>query len=268
MLYKIRLFLTGILVNLQFFTSIPINASLSLDQNQLKYALRTFPLLGLIQGGIYAAFLFGLQSFTPLTDLMMALFLWLLLIILSGGIHLDGWIDTSDAYFSYKDPEKRLAIMKDPRVGAFGVLSVIVFLFTRFIVLYELIQAAHLNALLFIIFIPFLGKMLLGVLLQLLPPARTDGMASFFQQGKSSSLFGVYAIYLVLIGACVTWLQISCLPAYVLFIGVTLITGFFIAKFITKNFIGLTGDTLGASSEGMELLLWLTLLLLHSCAMV
>lgn len=268
MLNKFRLFFTGILINLQFFTSIPIKAQFSLDQNQLKYALRAFPVLGLLQGGIYAAFLYVLQSFTPFTDLMMALFLWLLLIILSGGIHLDGWIDTSDAYFSYKDPEKRLEIMKDPRTGAFGVLSVIALLFTRFIVLYELIQAAHTAILLFIILIPFLGKMQLGLFLQMLPPARTDGMASFFQRGKNSSLFWIYAVYLAVIGSCIIWIQLDLLVAYFLFIAVTLIAGLFIARSITKNFKGITGDTLGASSEGMELLLWLTLLLLHSFAMV
>lgn len=268
MLYKIRLFFTGILINLQFFTSIPIKAQFSLDQNQLKYVLRTFPVLGLLQGSIYAAFLYILQSFTPFTDLMMALFLWLLLIILSGGIHLDGWIDTSDAYFSYKDPEQRLEIMKDPRAGAFGVLSVIVLLFTRFIVLYELIQAADSTILLLIILIPFLGKMLLGIFLQILPPARADGMASFFQSGKSSSLFGVYAVYLVIIGSFIAWFQIASLFAYMLFIAVTFIAGLLIARSIRKNFNGITGDTLGASSEGMELLLWLTLLLLHSFAMV
>ncbi|GGP15248.1 adenosylcobinamide-GDP ribazoletransferase [Oceanobacillus neutriphilus] len=268
MLYKIRLFFTGILVNLQFFTSIPIKSQFSLDQNQLKYVLRTFPVLGLLQGSIYAAFIYILHSFTPFTDLIMALFLWLLLIILSGGIHLDGWIDTSDAYFSYKDPEKRLEIMKDPRTGAFGVLSVIVLLFTRFIILYELIQIAHIAILLFIILIPFLGKMLLGVFLQTLPPARTEGMASFFQRGKSNSLFGVYAAYLVIIGSFITWLQIDLLFAFLLFIAVTLIAGLFIAGSITKNFNGITGDTLGASSEGMELLLWLTLLVLHYFAMV
>ncbi|WP_040978227.1 adenosylcobinamide-GDP ribazoletransferase [Oceanobacillus jeddahense] len=268
MLHSIRLFFTGILVNLQFFTSIPIKKQFSLNQHQLTYALQTFPLLGLLQGSIYAAFLYVLQSFTPFTDLIITLFLWLLLIMLSGGIHLDGWIDTSDAYFSYKSPEKRLEIMKDPRIGAFGVLSVIVFLFTRFIVLYELIQARETTILLFIVLIPFFGKMLLGVFLQMLPPARKDGMASFFQQGKNNLLYLMYLIYLVVIGIFIFWMQLDLLPVYFLFITVTLITSIFIAKWIIKNFNGITGDTLGASSEGMELILWLTLLLLHFCAMV
>lgn len=268
MLHKLGLFFTGILVNLQFFTSIPIKKQFSPNQDQLSYALQTFPILGFLQGSIYAAFLYVLQNFTPFTDLIITLFVWLLLIALSGGIHLDGLIDTSDAYFSYKVPEKRLEIMKDPRVGAFGVLSVIVFLFTRFIILYELIQVTHSAAFLFIMLIPLFGKMMMGTFLQILPLARVDGMASFFQKGKSNRVFLMYMIYLMFISIFIIWTQLDLLIAYLLFIAVTLLAGLFIAKSITKNFNGISGDTLGASSEGMELLLWLILLLLHSYAMV
>ena len=265
---RIHLFFTGILVHLQFFTSIPIRRELSLGKRQLKYVLQTFPILGLLQGGIYAGFLYTLQNFTPFSDLMITLFLWLLLIILSGGIHLDGWIDTSDAYFSYKDPEKRLEILKDPRVGAFGLLSVLVFLFVRFTVLYELIRIADSNLFWMIILIPFLGKAIMGIFLQTMPLARKEGMASFFQQGKSKSCWLIYSIYILLMGGTLLLFQSKLIVTYMILVVVMIISGILIAKSIKKNFTGITGDTLGASSEGMELLLWLTLWLLHSYAMV
>lgn len=268
MLHRFRLFITGILINLQFFTSIPINKQLALEKRQLKYALQTFPILGLIQGGIYAGFLYFLESFTPFSSFMITLLLWLLLIILSGGIHLDGWIDASDAYFSYKDSEKRLDIMKDPRVGAFGVLSIIVFLFVRFVVLYEIIQLANADAYLFIILIPFFGKTLLGIYLQSLPLARKEGMASFFRQGESEYFWAFYTFYILLLGGLLAWFHIQCILPYFIFVFVFIIVSFFIAGFIKRNFNGISGDTLGASSEGMELLLWLTLWLLLSYAMV
>nr|WP_205626710.1 adenosylcobinamide-GDP ribazoletransferase [Tetragenococcus halophilus] len=186
MLDKLRLFFTGILVNLQFFTSIPIKKQFSLGQNQLSYALQTFPILGFLQGSVYAAFIYILQNFTPFTDLIITLFVWLLLIVLSGGIHLDGLIDTSDAYFSYKDPEKRLEIMKDPRTGAFGVISVIVFLFTRFVILYELVQVTYSSIFLFIILVPFFGKMLIGVFLQILPLLEQVVWQAFLKKAKVS----------------------------------------------------------------------------------
>nr|WP_205626709.1 adenosylcobinamide-GDP ribazoletransferase [Tetragenococcus halophilus] len=93
-------------------------------------------------------------------------------------------------------------------------------------------------------------------------------MASFFKKGKSKCVFLVYMIYLATISIFIIWFQLDLLIAYLLFILVFLLAGLSIAKSIMKNFNGITGDTLGASSEGMELLLWLTLLLLRSYAMV
>ncbi len=126
--------LIGVCINLQFFTSIPMKRELPINRFYLSYALRTFPLLGFVQGAIYAFVLYVLQSYTPFSDMILAFGLWLLLILLSGGIHLDGLMDTSDAYFSYKDVDKRLEIMKDPRAGAFGVLAITVFLTGRFVI--------------------------------------------------------------------------------------------------------------------------------------
>lgn len=265
---RVRLFFTGILINLQFFTSIPIKKEFSLHKRQLTYSLQTFPILGLIQGGMYAGLLYLLDHFTPFSDLMNALFLWLLLIILSGGIHLDGWIDSSDAYFSYKDPIKRLDILQDPRVGAFGVLSVLVFLFVRFVVLFELIRFSDSTIYVFIILIPFLGKTLMGLFLQTMPLARKEGMASFFQQGKSKHCWLIYILYILLLGSILMWINSELLISYLIFIAVIGLAGILIARSITKNFTGINGDTLGASSEGMELLLWITLWLLHSYGMV
>ena len=85
--------------------------------------------------------------------------------MITGGIHLDGWMDSSDAFFSYRDIAKRLEIMKDPRMGAFGVLSVIVILSARFLFVYEIVVMAVDVSYIFIVLIPFIGKMVMGVLL-------------------------------------------------------------------------------------------------------
>ena len=53
-------------------------------------------------------------------------------LIITGGFHLDGFIDTSDAVSSFKDREERLSIMKDPHVGAFGIIRTIVLLILYF----------------------------------------------------------------------------------------------------------------------------------------
>ncbi|UJL46626.1 adenosylcobinamide-GDP ribazoletransferase [Virgibacillus sp. NKC19-16] len=268
MLANLRGFFIGICINLQFFTSIPIKRELPMSRFYISRALKTFPLLGLLQGAFYAAVLLILQSFTPFSDVVIALCLWLVLIFLSGGIHLDGLIDTGDAYFSYRDKQKRLEIMQDPRVGAFGALTIIVFLGVRFVVLYELLTIAIPWTYLMVMLIPFLGKMLLGAYLQLMPAARNSGMAVFFQQGRSNAFWVTYGIYLIIIGIMLALLNTELLVFYFILISSMIVIGFIVAGKIKKNFGGITGDTLGASSEGMELLLWIAVWLLHSFAMV
>src|SRR5690625_3721765 len=90
--------------------------------------------------------------------------------------------------------------MQDPRVGAFGVLAILVFLITRFLILYKLIPLLHTASYLLIMLIPFFGKMYMEMCLQRLPPAREDGMAVFFQQGSSNNFRFVHGMYIVLIG--------------------------------------------------------------------
>ena len=86
-----------------------------MDRDHIERAVKTFPLLGLLQGIFYAGSIVCLLNWTPFSPLAAAFFVWLALIFVTGGIHLDGWMDASDAFFSYRDKEKRLEIMKDPQ---------------------------------------------------------------------------------------------------------------------------------------------------------
>ncbi|MFD2762015.1 adenosylcobinamide-GDP ribazoletransferase [Lentibacillus juripiscarius] len=260
--------LIGVCINLQFFTSIPMKRELPINRFYLSYALRTFPLLGFVQGAIYAFVLYVLQSYTPFSDMILAFGLWLLLILLSGGIHLDGLMDTSDAYFSYKDVDKRLEIMKDPRAGAFGVLAITVFLTGRFVIFYELVRLAGEGIYVLVMLVPLLGKMLMGAYLQLVPSARKDGMAYLFQQGAGRFYWIVYGGYLLVMGIGITFLNIDLLVPYMTLMLVMAAGGYILSGKIKKHFGGITGDTLGAISEGMELVLWITVWLFYVFALV
>lgn len=150
-----KIWLKGLLINLQFFTAIPIPLQLPMDNKHLNGAIKTFPLLGIIQGVIYALIFYLLLMISPFSPLAAAIFLWVTLIVVTGGIHLDGWMDASDAYFSYGDRQKRLEVMKDPRVGAFGVLSVILLLSTKLFLFMKLLLSlkAHLFSFLLLVFL-------------------------------------------------------------------------------------------------------------------
>ncbi|KAB2328600.1 adenosylcobinamide-GDP ribazoletransferase [Cytobacillus depressus] len=257
----------GLLINLQFFTSIPIRLELPMDKNHLEKAIKTFPLLGLIQGSIYALILYGFLHWTPFSALTAAFAVWLAGIILTGGIHLDGWMDASDAYFSYRDQKKRLEIMSDPRTGAFGVLSVIVLLSARFLFIYEIVQMAQAASYLFIALVPFFSKMVMGELILKVPAAKKEGLGTLFKEASNEKTHFIYPFYiLILLGVGGTFINELALGV-LFFIFVSGLTFLFLQKKVIRWFGGMTGDVLGASVEGTEVLLWMTLWLFHYFAM-
>lgn len=257
-----RKLLKGFLINLQFFTAIPVHLEIPMDKPYLKSAVQAFPLLGLLQGGIYAGLIFVLLEYSPFSHLAAAFLLWLISILLTGGIHLDGWMDASDGYFSFRDREKRLEVMNDPRTGAFGVISVIVLLSSRFLFIYEITENVHAVSYLLIAAIPLFSKSVMGLLLLTVKSAKKEGLGALFQSAATPKDIWTYAVYLI-----------GYLTFVILFdgsfdyVGILLVTAFvsllFCRRKALKWFGGITGDVLGAAVEGTELLLWMTLWLLH-----
>jgi adenosylcobinamide-GDP ribazoletransferase len=259
-------FLKGFLLDLQFFTAIPIRFELPMDKPHLKSAVQAFPLVGLLQGGIYASLFYVLTEYTPFSTLAVAFLLWLMTILLPGGIHLDGWMDASDAYFSYGDQPKRLEIMKDPRTGAFGVISVIVLLSCRFLFIYEISVNVQVVSYWMVAAIPILSKSVMGVLLLTVKSAKNEGLGALFQSAAAKKVLWMYPVYLAVILSLMTFVDNGFMLLSIL------IMSAFISLLVCrlkaiKWFGGITGDVLGAAVEGTELFLWMTLWLLHYFAM-
>ncbi len=253
----------GLIMCIQFFTSIPIPYEVPMDRTHINKAIKMFPVLGLLQGVLYSAILYVLLQWTPLSPLAMAFFIWLGLIIITGGIHLDGWMDCSDAYFSYRDQAKRLEIMKDPKIGAFGVLSVIVLLSARFLFIYEIVLRSVDHTFLFIVLIPFLGKIVMGILLLNVKSAKKEGLGSIFKQAASHRTLWIYPVYLVVMGLIILFVWPKAMDGFLLLVLAALLLLLVISRKIVKWFGGITGDVLGASVEGVELLLWMMVWLWH-----
>ena len=253
----------GFLINLQFFTAIPFKKELPMDKKYIHRAIQTFPLVGIFLGLILGGVLYALEEWAPFSTLAIAFILWLLTIVLTGGLHLDGWIDASDAFFSYQDQARRLEIMKDSRTGAFGVISVIVLLGARFLFIYEIIGRLHVWSYFLIILLPFLSKCVMGYLLCKMPLAKKEGLGAFFQSAARKNSLHLYWVYILIsiIVAFVLGTEFGILLAILL--AATAVFLLFLKRKIVAWFGGITGDVLGASVEGVELWLWFILWLLH-----
>ena len=107
------------------------------SKENMKYVMCFFPLIGLFIGGVIYGF-YELQLYLSLTPVLSAIIFVLIPILVTGGIHMDGLMDTVDALSSYQTKERKLEILKDPHTGAFAVMACMCYLLLTFGVWYQI----------------------------------------------------------------------------------------------------------------------------------
>ena len=107
-------------VAFSMFSALPVPHCVWSEKN-MRFALCAFPLVGAVIGAVWW-FWCAVCALAPVGDVLRGAGLCLLPVLLTGGIHLDGYADTSDALSSYGDREKKLEILKDSHCGAFAVI--------------------------------------------------------------------------------------------------------------------------------------------------
>ena len=90
-------------------------------EEDMRYSIAAFPLVGAVIGLVFFG-VFRCAEHFALPDTAAALLLTAVPLIITGGFHVDGFMDVSDALSSYKTREEKLAILKDPHIGAFAVI--------------------------------------------------------------------------------------------------------------------------------------------------
>ena len=110
------------------FSALPV-PQFTWNSKNMRYALCAFPLIGGVIGALWS-----LCGALPLPDMIRAGGFCLIPVLVTGGIHLDGYADTSDALSSYGNREKKLEILKDPRCGAFAVIRLCTYFLAYFCV--------------------------------------------------------------------------------------------------------------------------------------
>lgn len=264
----LRSFINGFIINVQFFSTIPLSKKeIPMTNENIRRAVQLFPILGLIQGIMMAALLYSLMEWTFFSPLAIAFIIWLSMIVVTGAIHLDGWIDSSDAFFSYRDKERRIAILADPRVGAFGLISAIVLLAARFLFIYETVLMAFELTFILIMIIPFLGKIVMGWMVTFIKPVKQSGNGHLFYDASDRWIIYYYFGYMIVLFSLFTYIDVHLLFISLLLFVITL----FVYRVTKRNTIawfgGMNGDIVGGATEGVETILWLMIWLYHYSVM-
>lgn len=117
--------LKGFVIAFSIYSKIPV-PQFDWKEEDMQYHLCFFPLIGLIIGALEAGWFF-LGNAVGISHLCKTLIAVAIPLLVTGGFHMDGFMDTMDAFHSYQDKEKKLAILKDPHIGAFSVLMLVLY---------------------------------------------------------------------------------------------------------------------------------------------
>lgn len=237
------------LVAVQFLTIMPPLLKRPFTNQELGEAVGYYPLVGLLLGGVLVVTHTVLSMLFPMT-LCMALLL-ALWVILTGVLHLDGFLDACDGLFGGWTPEKRLHIMRDERVGAFALAGGVLLLLTKYQALTAIAETADSYLLAALFVAPVLGRWAMSLALVRYPYARAAGLGRTMKDEVS----GRDLLLATGTAVLVAWFIGHGVGLWALAAALGVAVG--TARFVMQRIPGLTGDIYGTICELTELVVLL-----------
>ncbi len=242
----------GFILMLTFMTRFPVNYSFEFNREDFVKGIKYMPIIGLIIGACLYPITFMSGKVAPS---VMAILVLMAYLMITGGLHLDGLADVSDGLFSCRDKERMFEIMKDSRIGAFGVIALI-FYFISMLVLLGLSEATT------ILIFPLVGRAVAMMVCSVSKYARLAGLGkdvvdeTTYRHGIGAMIFVVLMImglkqYILLGGFIITSIIIGC-----------------IVRSIHNKLDGITGDVVGMTIECSQVIFLLSTYLLNQLIMV
>ena len=234
-------------IGLQFLTRINIVKQTIWTEESFGKSVKYFPLVGAVLGVCYAVPLFILVYFTenqfPIFTGAAGFFLN---VVLTGGIHCDGLMDSADGLFSGREKDKMLEIMKDSRAGAFGVVSLVTVAALEIAALAEL--AKNFSMLLFVAVYaaPIIGRLAMVFAISNFPYARPEGLGKAFSKYATPKTFFTALVETILLLLPLIFLEVEIFCAAIIALAASIIFALYFGKYVTGKLGGLTGDIYGA----------------------
>lgn len=240
--------LKTVAIAFSMFSAVPM-PQFAWDEDSMRYPLVALPLVGLLVGMC----MWGTSSLCDLLRVsspVRALLLTTIPLLITGGIHLDGFCDTWDALSSHREPERMRQILKDPHIGAFGVMHLALLLLTTFVLWMEIPSVQSVPLVLSFV----LSRSLAGLSVATFPLASGDGLARSFASGSNHKVVcrtsaSVSLLAVVGIATCGAWVMV--LASLLVFLWYRLV--------IVRAFGGLSGDLCGWFIQTSELGMFIAL---------
>lgn len=237
-----------------FLTLLPIRLQPHESACRLGAAVRGFPVVGVAVGAAGGA-VYALADFAAMPSTVSAVLAIATLAAITGGLHEDGLADTIDA-LGGATPDERLAIMRDSRIGAFGVVALVLALILRTNALAAAGWAGE--AALVLIAAGAGSRACLPAVMYLMAPARADGLSHDAGAPDRRHAVDAGALGVVVVVVCLGALGALIATAFAALAAIS------VAALAKRRFGGQTGDVLGAVQQAAEIAILLAFLVVPS----
>lgn len=227
----------------KFLTIIPSPSHREYESEDLGKSISFFPVVGLFLGLVLFGIDLLLDLFLP--SILINILLVIALVVLTGALHLDGFIDTCDGFAVKSSAADKLRIMRDSRVGGFGVVGGCCLIIAKFAALVALPVGLRASAL---ILMPILSRWGMVYAISAFSPAKREGLGWAIKQSASwKGLVVATGFSLIMALVLLSWWGAALLATLCL-----ILLAF--SRYLCSRFGGLTGDSYGAINEAAEVI--------------
>lgn len=245
----------GLLISISMYSKIPV-PSIDWDDKNMKYSMCFFPVVGMIEAAVMLLWYY--ISMKLGFGLIFTTSIYLLIpVVITGGIHLDGLLDASDALSSWQTQERRLEIMKDSNSGAFAVITCTCY----FVFAFGIWSEMNFSCLKVLAVGYVLSRSLSGMSVVAFKKARKTGLAvAFSSPAQKNVVKWTMVAFIIACGSLMIYLDL--ILGLTAFITAFLVFGYY--RYMSyKNFGGTTGDLCGFFLQVCELMMALLVVVVY-----
>ncbi len=244
-----------LLAAIQFFTRIPLPMVVAHDRDSLNQALKYFPLIGWLVGGVCAlAYSYAADAWPASVAVVLAVIVG---VLLTGALHEDGFADSCDGFGGGWDKPQVLAIMKDPRIGNYAALGLMLLLLLKTVTLLALAAESPELVMIALVLAHTVSRLWVLPIPWLLDYARAadDSKSHGMVEGGFTAPMLAYSSVFVLLPL----LLLGVLPLWTAFFYAGLVATA-MGLYFKHRLDGYSGDCLGATQQLTEVAVYLSLL--------
>lgn len=186
--------INGFIMALSMFTILPVPYKVWKDE-AVRHMMKLYPLVGIFVGVINYV-VFRLTDYFNLSTILISALTMVTPFIITGMLHLDGFMDVCDALLSRRDKKEKVRILKDPNTGAFSVISLGILFIIDFAATYTLVE--NRTSIIGIIIIPIISRSLMGIMLLKKEAMKESSLGSYFKKGTTKVDILILYIFLII----------------------------------------------------------------------